>query len=257
MAFPNSPVDGQRYKQYVYDSTEGGWRLEPNFLDGMPVGIALPYFGTSIPAGWLRIPRNATRISRAQYAELWNALGNEDWFAPDSSAAGTADANGEFHLPTMADAYLREGIHGTVTSVDTTNNVITLDDEDGTELTGSDLRDGTPFRFRSTGSLPGGITDAYTTYYLFWDSGNSGWSLHTTEDNAINNTSETSLTSTGSGTITATQYGIDLADAMQQITGSIDQMWQASAAAATGAFDKTSSGSSKTTGSGGSDFDIS
>jgi hypothetical protein len=186
----------------------------------IPPGAILDYVGISPPSGWLYVPLEATTISRTTYSGLWDALGNIDFFAPDSASATTAEGNGKFHLPTITDAFVRGGVHGEIASVSTANDEVTIEDQRGTTLTSTHLREGTAMRFYGS-DLPAGLSN-YTDYYLAWDSGNSAWKVYTTEDDAVGDTgsNQVSLTDSGSGTQYATQFGIQLDDAMQQITGS-------------------------------------
>jgi hypothetical protein len=161
------------------------------------------------------VPLEATTISRTTYSGLWDALGNIDFFAPDSASATTASGNGNFHLPTITDAFVRGGVHGEISSVDTGNDEVAITDQRSVTLTSTHLRDGVPMRFYGS-DLPAGLSN-YTDYYLTWDSGNSGWKIYTTEDDAVSDSgsNQVSLTDSGSGTQYATQFGINLDDALQ------------------------------------------
>lgn len=197
------------------------YRLDVKHI--MPPGAILDYVGISPPGGWLYVPLEATTISRTTYSGLWDALGNIDFFAPDSASATTAESAGNFHLPTITDAFVRGGVHGEIASVSTANNEVTIEDQRSTTLTSTHLRDGTAMRFYGD-DLPAGLSN-YTDYYITWDSGNSAWKIYTTEDDAVGDTgsNQVSLTDAGTGTQYATQFGINLDDAMQQITGTFDR----------------------------------
>lgn len=186
-----------------------------SLLGGFTAGMTMDYVGISIPSGWLWVPLEATTISRTTYADLWSALGSIDWFAPNSTAASNAESAGTFHLPTLDDCYVRGGIHGTIASADNANNEITIEDQRGTTITDSHLRDGSPMRFYGA-DLPSGLSN-YTTYYLCWDSGNSQWKIYTTEDDAVSDSgsNQQALADDGTGTQYATQFGVTLDDAMQ------------------------------------------
>jgi len=186
-----------------------------SLLGGFTAGMTMDYVGISVPSGWLWVPLEATTISRTTYADLWSALGSIDWFAPNSTAASNAAGAGTFHLPTLDDCYVRGGVHGTISSADNANNEIEIEDQRGTTLTDSHLRDGSPMRFYGA-DLPSGLS-AWTTYYLCWDSGNSQWKIYTTEADAIadSGSNQQTLADDGSGTMYATQFGISLDDAMQ------------------------------------------
>ena len=244
----------------------GGTELSVNTLDASPVGSILDYMGITVPAGWEWVPRATTTVSRTVYAALWkDAFGEVDLFAPDAASATTAEGNGEFHLPTLDDTYTRAGFHGEIATVNTAIDLVTMTDQLGGAIATADYRDGTPVRFIGD-DLPGGIT-AYVTYYITWDGGNSGWKLYTTEADAVGDTgsNQVNLTDQGTGTQIATQYGIALDDAMQQITGSATQestlgLVRRSDSNATGAFKRGSNVSYSLTGNTGSagsklDFD--
>jgi len=188
----------------------------------VPVGGVMDYVGVTVPSGWLWIPLEATTISQSTYSDLFGVLSSIDWFAPNSTAASNAATAGTFHLPTLDDCYVRGGIHGTIASADNANNEITIEDQRGTTITDSHLRDGSPMRFYGA-DLPSGLSN-YTTYYLCWDSGNSQWKIYTTEDDAVSDSgsNQQALADDGSGTMYATQFGISLDDAMQRITGGSD-----------------------------------
>ena len=184
--------------------------------EGTPIGAVTLFSGPTLPTNYLWIPIKTKTLLQATYATLWQTVYNQvDWFAPDAAAAGVAAGLNEFHMPTIADAYIRAGLFATVTNVDTANEVITIEDRESVAIQSTDLRDGTAVRMYSTATLPAGVTDQWTTLYLHWDAGNSGWSLHTTEADAVSDTSRINLTSVGSGTITINQLGLSLIDAMQ------------------------------------------
>jgi len=178
------------------------------------IGTIYDYSGFVLPDKHLWVPVKPKAISRTTYNDLWVAYGQVDWYAPDAATATSNAGSNLFNIPTVDDAYLRTSQQFTVTSV-LNSLYLTLEDRDNNSVTTSDLRDGTPVRFYSTISLPGGVTDAYTTYYLHWDSGNSGWSVHTTEDNAISGTSGIAFADAGTGTVYLTQRGISVDDAFQ------------------------------------------
>jgi len=204
-----------------------------SLLGGFTAGMTMDYVGISVPSGWLWVPLEATTISRTTYADLWSALGSIDWFAPNSTAASNAAGAGTFHLPTLDDCYVRGGVHGTISSADNANNEIEIEDQRGTTLTDSHLRDGSPMRFYGA-DLPSGLS-AWTTYYLCWDSGNSQWKIYTTEADAIadSGSNQQTLADDGSGTMYATQFGISLDDAMQ---GHWHQSWGNGAIGSTKSF---------------------
>jgi hypothetical protein len=182
----------------------------------VPVGAVMDFSGVSLPSStWQWVPKAATTISRTTYADLFAAYGSTDIFAADATAASTAASSGNFHLPTLLDAYFRGGFHGEIASVDTGNDLVTMTDQLSGAIATADYRDGTPVRFIGS-DLPAGIT-AYTTYYITWDAVNSGWKLYTTESDAVGDTGSNQLTLTdaGTGTQIATQYGINLDDAAQ------------------------------------------
>ena len=184
--------------------------------EGTPIGTMTLFSGPTLPTNYLWVPIKTKTILQATYDTLWQTVYNQiDWFAPDAAAAGVAAGLNEFHMPTIADAYIRAGLFATVTSVDTANEVITIVDRESVAIQSTDLRDGTAVRMYSTANLPGGVTDQWTTLYLHWDAGNTGWSLHTTEADAVSDTSRINLTTVGSGTTTINQLGLSLADASQ------------------------------------------
>jgi hypothetical protein len=185
-------------------------------IDNSAIGTLFDIFTATVPAGLEEVPESATTKSRSVYAAFWKeALGEIDLFAPDAATATTNESSGLFSFPTMKDSYVRNGFHGTITAVDTANDIVTITKGNG-ETVGSTLRNGTPVRFIGS-DLPAGIT-AYTTYYITWDAGNSGWKLYTTEADAVGDTgsNQVTLTDAGTGTQIATQYGINLDDAMQR-----------------------------------------
>lgn len=191
-------------------------QVKQQAFDQAPLGTIFDYAGVSLPAGWDWVPLTATRVKRSTYAALWKDVFNEvDWFAPDATAASNAASADEFHLPTIQDAYTRGGIHGNIASVDTGNDEITFTNQRGTTVTDSHLRNGTPMRFYGS-DLPSGLS-SYTDYFLCWDSGNSQWKVYTTESDAVGDTgsNQVSLSDSGSGTQIATQFGVQVDDAMQ------------------------------------------
>ena len=184
--------------------------------EGTPIGTMTLFSGPTLPTNYLWVPIKTKTLLQATYVTLWQTVYNQvDWFAPDATEAGIAAAANEFHMPTIADAYIRAGLFATVTNVDTANEVIVIEDRESVAIQSTDLRDGTAVRMYSTATLPGGVTDQWTTLYLHWDAGNTGWSLHTTEANAVKDISRINLTTVGSGTITINQLGLSLVDTFQ------------------------------------------
>lgn len=90
-------------------------------------------------------------------------------------------------------------VHATaaIVSVDAGTEIVTFDDL-------SRFRDGAPVVFATHGSLPTGLT-AGTVYYLHKLSSTTG-SLHTTEANALANTSAVNITATGTGSMIEQEY---------------------------------------------------
>jgi hypothetical protein len=58
--------------------------------DTLPIGVMLPYSGTSIPANWLLC--DGREISRTDYAQLYNVIGTR---------YGVGDGSTTFNLPNM------------------------------------------------------------------------------------------------------------------------------------------------------------
>jgi len=185
----------------------------------IPAGIVFDYMAVVVPSGFMYVPLAPKRISRTTYEPLWLNLNQIDWFAPDATAAADAEAAGEYHLPGITDSYVRGGIHGEIESVDTSSDEITISAQDGTIVTNTHIRNGTPIRFFGD-NLPGNLVE-YTTYYLTNYSVASKWKIYTTQADAESDsgTNQVSLSDAGSGTQYATQLGISLEDQMQLITG--------------------------------------
>lgn len=84
---PSSHVDGQIW----YDSTAGRIRGQENGTVqdvGVPIGVPLPYLGSSAPNGYLLLDGSA--VSRTTYAAL---------FAITGTAWGVGDGSTTFNLP--------------------------------------------------------------------------------------------------------------------------------------------------------------
>jgi len=76
---------------------------DPSML--IPTGMVVPFFGTTIPAGYL--VANGSAVSRTLYANLFAVIGTK---------YGTGDGSTTFNLPNLLDRFVR---YGTVSQVGT------------------------------------------------------------------------------------------------------------------------------------------
>jgi microcystin-dependent protein len=71
--FPNSPVDGQVYDNYYYDSVMGTWRAYGTVNLQVPAGIINQYGGSVAPDGYLLC--SGQSVSTEEYPALFQAIG--------------------------------------------------------------------------------------------------------------------------------------------------------------------------------------
>lgn len=88
--FPSSPVNGQVFGSFTYDSTLPGWRSTPDVASGLPAGTIVQWPGATPPANWLICDGSA--VSRSTYASLFSAIGVQ---------YGTGDGSTTFNLPNL------------------------------------------------------------------------------------------------------------------------------------------------------------
>lgn len=91
--FPASPVNGQRYGNYYFDSsvgTGGAWRAEPIPVGGLPAGSIIQWSTNTPPANWLICDGSA--VSRSLYPSLFAAVG---------TTYGAGDGSTTFNLPDL------------------------------------------------------------------------------------------------------------------------------------------------------------
>lgn len=88
----------------VLNGAAGAWLiLNPSNVEVTPPGFGGPYFGGSVPSGWLLC--NGAAISRTTYSRLFTAIGTT-W--------GSGDGSTTFNLPDGRDDYIR-GASSTLT----------------------------------------------------------------------------------------------------------------------------------------------
>lgn len=88
----------------ILNGAAGAWLiLNPSNVDVAPPGFGGPYFGGSVPSGWLLC--NGAAISRTTYSRLFTAIGTT-W--------GGGDGSTTFNLPDGRDDYIR-GASATLT----------------------------------------------------------------------------------------------------------------------------------------------
>ena len=141
------------------------------------------------------------------YAALYAEVG--DMFEQSHLNAGDSASGAGFFYPTPAPSgYGRSGIPDiTFSNTDVSANLLNF-------ATPSGFRDGTIFRYELlTGTTITNLVDG-TEYYLRRVS-SSTLSIHTTEANAIDNTSPIAIVDSGAGTFRLTQEGISISDAFQ------------------------------------------
>lgn len=161
-----------------------------HYNEVVPIGVVLPYAGSSAPTGFLLCDGSA--VSRTTYSAL---------FAIISTTFGVGDGSTTFNLPDMRSRMpIGVGSAGTFTSsfaagaVDTGSDQITITANDS-------IKTGTPVVLTTTGTLPSGLSLA-TTYYAIYVS-STVIKLATSRANAVAGTA-IDITSQGSGTHTAT-----------------------------------------------------
>ena len=71
--FPNTPVDGQVYDNYYYDSSMQSWRAYGTVNLAVPAGIINQYGGSVAPDGYLLC--NGQSVSTGAYPALFAAIG--------------------------------------------------------------------------------------------------------------------------------------------------------------------------------------
>lgn len=88
--FPSSPVDGQIFGNYTYDSGVAVWRATPQVASGLPAGTIVQWPGAVAPTSWLICDGSA--VSRSTYASLFAAIGTQ---------YGSGDGSTTFNLPNL------------------------------------------------------------------------------------------------------------------------------------------------------------
>jgi microcystin-dependent protein len=100
--FPSSPVNGQTFGNYTYDSTAGAWRSS-SVVSGVPSGCMMQFLGTvtqtvsggvatatGAPTGWILCDGSA--VGRLAYASLFAVIG---------TTYGAGDGSTTFNLPDL------------------------------------------------------------------------------------------------------------------------------------------------------------
>lgn len=164
--------------------------LASHFNTIVPIGVILPYGGSSAPTGFLLCDGSA--VSRTTYSALFGII---------STTFGAGDGSTTFNLPDMRSRVpVGAGTAPTTTfsfaaaAVDTSTDIITTSSN-------ATLYTGTPVVLTTTGTLPSGLSLA-TTYYVIYQSATT-FKLATSLANAVAGTA-INITSQGSGTHTAT-----------------------------------------------------
>lgn len=161
------------------------WATSP-----VPVGVLLPYGGSSTPTGFLLCDGSA--VSRATYAALFAAIG---------TSYGTGDGTTTFNLPnTSGRTFIGAGTGTKVaTFASRSSNVITVTGL--TSAANNEFQTGQIVTYVSSGSVITGLTSG-NPYYLI-RTGNLTFSVASSLANAQNGT-VISLSSDGSGIQTFT-----------------------------------------------------
>lgn len=170
---------------------QAGDPIEASHYDTIvPIGVVLPYAGSSAPTGFFLCDGSAK--SRTTYASLFAIIG---------TTFGSGDGSTTFNIPDMRSRVpVGAGSAGTFAisflagAVDTGSDQITIASNDT-------LKTGTAVVMTTTGALPGGLSTS-TTYYVIYVS-STAIKLATSRANAVAGTA-IDLTSQGSGTHTAT-----------------------------------------------------
>lgn len=164
--------------------------LASHFNEIVPIGVVLPYAGSSAPTGFLLC--DGAAVSRATYSALFGIV---------STTFGAGDGSTTFNLPDMrsrvpvgAGSAPTKTFDFAYTAVDTSTEIITVPTNDS-------LHTGTPVVFTTTGTLPTGLSLA-TTYYVIRMSATT-IKVATSLALALAGTA-INITAQGSGTHTAT-----------------------------------------------------
>lgn len=88
--FPSSPVNGQSFGAFTYDSSLPGWRSTPEVASGLAAGTMVQWPGSTPPANWLICDGSA--VSRSTYPSLFAAIG---------TTYGSGDGSTTFNLPNL------------------------------------------------------------------------------------------------------------------------------------------------------------
>ena len=88
--FPSSPVNGQIFGDYAYDSVVGAWRSVPVLPGGLPAGSIMAWTTATAPSNWLIC--DGSVVSRATYASLYSVI---------ATTYGVGDGSTTFNLPDL------------------------------------------------------------------------------------------------------------------------------------------------------------
>jgi microcystin-dependent protein len=88
--FPASPIDGQVFGDYEYNTAIGAWKSTPTPIGGLPAGSIIQWSTNTAPANWLMA--NGALVSRATYASLYATIG---------TTYGVGDGSTTFALPDL------------------------------------------------------------------------------------------------------------------------------------------------------------
>lgn len=105
--FPSSPVNGQVFNNYTYDSTVGVWRASTQATPGLPAGTIVQWPTATAPSNWVICDGSA--LSRTTYASLFAAIG---------TTYGVGDGSTTFNVPNLK-GRVAVGLDGSQTEFDT------------------------------------------------------------------------------------------------------------------------------------------